>query len=1250
MSDLGQLTPTEEKAFRSKVKEALNAYDDVGKDFRERLVAWLTDGEDGTCLLELPAELKNKPQNSFFDMQHGLVMVRNEANRRRLLQLFDLKATPAGFWKRLGELAMAIPEVSLSYVTEPEYLPDWFEALFNFQFLLRIYTHLGGTTQLGYQVAPWMSELMDEIGVEATFRIFAEKNSRFYSHMAHHLKQANDWKDLLEEHSEVVCGVMQFADKAAQNPMVEWLDAASVDLSKFRQPLAAYAITGHRHTRASALRLLRKDSINAAESVAYWLREGSAAQRSKAVEVLVALIGKDAEPLLQEALKVEKGKRVKQTIETALLCMQESPATVESGDESAGESIAYNFEPIEMPTGVLPLPAGFEAAFLGALEDVYRKLYRDYERQLEQYNSPDRPPWMAKPSPPEKVNTEQVREAIAYIEGKQEKHPKLSQIVGACRYHMSSVAWAPFGELHLLHVLRFMDYMEWIDSHRGDRHLYFLRQDFLDAHRAAQQTPYTLREVEAAVRTLPEYRNVSVGALWLNNNNSWQTFLDWDDEAIWPLFAEKPELIRDALRTPDSSSYGYHTYGCSTAIRVARMMPQLPAGIETMLWSVALGETKTDRPQAQAALLKVPTALQRSLTALADGKQAIRIAAAEMLRDLKDETAVEPLKTALRKEKQEIVKGAMLQAIEALGGDVEEFLGRRKQLNDAKKGLEKKRPKGMEWVPLEGFPKVRWEDGTAVAPDIVQWWIVQSIQFKLPTPGALLKRSLEMCQSQDTAQLAAFVLSAWIAHDTKTMDHEEAVAQATQQAASQWQSHKWYRESYKTEEKLRASILSEIEHTFVQSAIGQKGMLAIVAAAGDATCVRMMERYIRKYHGHRTAQCKVLLDVLAWVDDPGGVQVLLSISNRFRTKGIRKYAEELVGELAERRGWTMEQLADRTIPDAGFARETDDDGNPIGDRAELVLDYGSRTFTVILSDDLQPVITRDDGKQLKSLPAAAKDDDPELVKAAKKEFSAAKKSVKEIVKSLGERFYEAACVQRSWSAAEWQTFLANHPVAGALCCRVIWAAKTSEDDASPRLFRPLEDRTLTDVNDDKFQLNETDVIVVAHSSLLDKDTETDWKQHLEDYEVPELFQQFGREAYQFPDDKAKETEIRDYEGHMLTTFQLRGKATKLGWVRGSIEDAGSFWMYYKSFPSLRINVVLEFSGSYVPEEDIPAALGALYFTRQQSKDDSAPTWNPSKLKLSAVPPVLLSECYNDVRDIAAVGSGFDKEWQKKGLW
>jgi hypothetical protein len=40
----------------------------------------------------------------------------------------------------------------------------------------------------------------------------------------------------------------------------------------------------------------------------------------------------------------------------------------------------------------------------------------------------------------------------------------------------------------------------------------------------------------------------------------------------------------------------------------------------------------------------------------------------------------------------------------------------------------------------------------------------------------------------------------------------------------------------------------------------------------------------------------------------------------------------------------------------------------------------------------------------------------------------------------------------------------------------------------------------------------------------------------------------------------------------------------------------------------------------------------------------------ASLALEKVPAVLLSECYNDINQIAAEGSGFDPEWQKKAYY
>lgn len=77
--------------------------------------------------------------------------------------------------------------------------------------------------------------------------------------------------------------------------------------------------------------------------------------------------------------------------------------------------------------------------------------------------------------------------------------------------------------------------------------------------------------------------------------------------------------------------------------------------------------------------------------------------------------------------------------------------------------------------------------------------------------------------------------------------------------------------------------------------------------------------------------------------------------------------------------------------------------------------------------------------------------------------------------------------------------------------------------------------------------------------------------------------------------------------------------------------------------------MLEFTGSFLPEQDMAAALTNLYFTRLKKDDETVSTWRPSKLELGKVPSVLLSECYNDVKQIAADGGGFDPEWQKSAL-
>ncbi len=239
-----------------------------------------------------------------------------------------------------------------------------------------------------------------------------------------------------------------------------------------------------------------------------------------------------------------------------------------------------------------------------------------------------------------------------------------------------------------------------------------------------------------------------------------------------------------------------------------------------------------------------------------------------------------------------------------------------------------------------------------------------------------------------------------------------------------------------------------------------------------------------------------------------------------------------------------------------------------------------------------------------------------------------------------ERLYEALCTGRSWSFEDWDRYLGHHPVVRHLVQRLVWAATV--DEGPPVVFRPLEDGSLTDADDTEVTVEPAARVRVAHDSNLADDAVERWQQHLEDYEVTPLFQQFGKGTFELPEGRVADHEVTDFRGHLIEAFTLRGRATKLGYTRGSAEDGGWFSTYQKRFPTLGMSSVIHFSGNVLPEESRTVALTALSFVRHGEGGRGE-----SSLRLGDVPPVLLSEAYNDMRLLAGEGAGHDPEWEKK---
>jgi len=76
-----------------------------------------------------------------------------------------------------------------------------------------------------------------------------------------------------------------------------------------------------------------------------------------------------------------------------------------------------------------------------------------------------------------------------------------------------------------------------------------------------------------------------------------------------------------------------------------------------------------------------------------------------------------------------------------------------------------------------------------------------------------------------------------------------------------------------------------------------------------------------------------------------------------------------------------------------------------------------------------------------------------------------------------------------------------------------------------------------------------------------------------------------------------------------------------------------------------MEAVFEFTGNGLPEENRTVALTMLRFERVAPAGE--PVIGGARMSLGEVPPVLLSECRNDVRQIATEGPGFDPDWEKK---
>ena len=1223
----------------------------ISPDLAERTIAYVLTGENGSVLLQL--EQQAKPvQAALSQYQHAAMPDAGKAEVQAAI-----KARNNVLVRRYGPEASYIRRY-LEVLTLPQKGSRW--GIFSHQgpspFWLRGYfaqgelaLHAGQKRETDFNTALSWRDADQSATVLALDLLVLEKSNHYYFRN-HDIASKYDFKNGLVAERPAVIEAFARYDRPAQAVVVQILK--QFDLVKdeyFDFIYQQYLLSTSKAVREAAQNaLLASPPESLAASATKTLAEGNPTARGQAAQILPLVMGERARALLEEHLAKETSKTVRKIIELGLGSAVVGDGAAKTArtlndDGAEGYLAADGTEVLAPPPaslpGPTPLPDAVNAGYRGLLDKAYAQQVKNFEHQKERYANAtpeQRKNWWKSgpPQPPVPVDHSIADRYCALLAS---DHPideaavvKIGNMGPFASYHREAAANPPFNnpEMTLWHLCRARS----IEACRAKNTQWFVGSllsgygAIPTAIHARLTDGFDVRSMSALMQPFLEPKALAIQVVSSGASE------DLSASLIWPYLAAHFDVLDQALG--QTAARDFSDPPIYSALTKLGLFPKLPARYFNTVLTHALSSRKTINKPARALLLDIAGIEQRLLHFLSDSKQEVRSGVAEMLGIIGAESAIEPLKKALGKEKSELVRAALLGALRRLKVDISSYVSPEILIKEAANGLKGKKVKDVGWFPLETLPALTWASGGTVPSDVPRWWIALAGKLAQAGGNALLSLWLDQLTPESAEALGRHILGSFLRYDATHCSEEEANAHAkahAQQRYEQYQEYakRWNNEFYRsyTYEKAFADLRAAKLSIYLNNAQADRGILGLATRAEGTFAVQIIRTYMRD-HYTRTAQVKALTEYLSGNPSPAALQMLLSIARRHRTNAVQLLAQALVERIADERGWTTDELADRTIPTAG-----------LDERGVLDLEVGSRLYQAKL--DAEDVLTlyNPDGKVVKSLPQVSEGPDKESAAEAKKALSNAKKELNQVHEFQAKRLYEALCVGRRWQFAEWRRFLLEHPIVGRLVQRVVWLGLDAQGEVASS-FRPLEDLSLTDSSDNAVDPASFAGVRLAHRSLFTAEQSEAWKQHLADYKIEPLFNQLDRPVLA----SVTGASIEDRNGHIIEAFKLRSAAQKLGYERAQAEDGGWFTQYIKPFNGIGINAVIEFTGSPLPEENRAVALLETKFVRPRKGQR---TGYGTLIALKEVPPVLLSEVWNDLHQIAAAGSGFAADWRNR---
>ena len=317
-----------------------------------------------------------------------------------------------------------------------------------------------------------------------------------------------------------------------------------------------------------------------------------------------------------------------------------------------------------------------------------------------------------------------------------------------------------------------------------------------------------------------------------------------------------------------------------------------------------------------------------------------------------------------------------------------------------------------------------------------------------------------------------------------------------------------------------------------------------LALFGDeGTAHRMGPRAMRLAREGLKARAVAMIDLLAAGGSDAALMHLSHLADHCKVTRVGPRAREQVEAIAQLRGLSRIELADRIVPTLG-----------LDDPAARVLDFGPRHFRIAFDEELKPFVRDEHGARLKDLPKPRQSDDAALADAAVLRYKRLKTELKTVSRAQVRRLEHAMVAQRTWSREQFEAFFVRHPLTRELAARLVWAV-LGADDRPVGACRIAEDGTLADERDDTSTPSADARFAIAHPVRLAADTLAAFGAQFADYEILQPFPQLAREVFALAPGEAEATSLSRVEGRNVATGAVIGMLDH-GWLRGDTGDGG----------------------------------------------------------------------------------------------